>query len=119
MADHERMFSALSAYVGKYGNVELDNDLQAGTMTVFFKSPAPSEGRLVALKVHGTRNVEITLLSTVDWRNFRRVTNVYNQALALLDCFHLIEVDPVESDESESGKGRGLRIAGSASRGSM
>ena len=119
MADHERMFSAISAYVGKYGNVELDNDLQSGTMTVFFKSPMPSEGRILALKVHGTRNVEITVLAAVEWRNFRRVANVYNQALALLDCFHLIEVDPVETDESESGKGRGLRIAGSASRGSM
>lgn len=119
MADHERMFSAISAYVGKYGNVELDNDLQSGTMTVFFKSPMPSEGRLLALKVHGTRNVEITPLASVEWRNFRRVANVYSQALALLDCFHLIEVDPVETDESESGKGRGLRIAGSASRSSM
>lgn len=119
MADHERMFSAISMYVSKHANVELDNDLQSGTMTVNFKSHVPSEGRLVALKVYGTRNVEITVHALIDWRNFRRVAQVYSQALALLDCFHLIEVEPVESDESQSGKGRGLRIAGAVSRESV
>jgi len=44
MLDHERIFSAISAYVGKYANVELRNDMQAGTMTVAFKSPVASEG---------------------------------------------------------------------------
>ncbi len=116
MADHERMFSAISAYASKYGHVELENDLQTGTMTVFFKSHVPSEGRLLALKVHGTRNVEITVQAVVDWRNFRRVAHIYSDALALIDCFHLIEVDPVEPDESQSGQGRGLRIARSNSR---
>ena len=119
MADHERMFSAISAYVSKHANVELDNDLQSGTMTVVFKSHVPSEGRLLALKVFGTRNVEITLYAPVDWRNFRRVAQVYSDALALLDCFHLIEVEPNAPDESQSGKGRGLRIAGTASRESV
>jgi hypothetical protein len=115
MADHERMFSAISAYVSKHGHVELENDLQSGTMTVVFKSHVPSEGRLLALRIYGTRNVEITLHAVVEWRNFRRVAQAYADALAVLDCFHLIEVEPADSDESY-GKGRGLRIAGTASR---
>ncbi len=115
MADHERMFSAISAYVSKHSHVELDNDLQSGTMTVVFKSQVPSEGRLVALRIYGTRNVEIMVQGVVEWRNFRRVAQAYSDALALLDCFHLIEVEPADPDESY-GKGRGLRIAGTAAR---
>jgi hypothetical protein len=110
MVDHERMFSAISSYVGKHANVELRNDLQAGTMTVVFKSASPTEGEVVALKIFGTRNVEISVGPLVDWRNFRRTAALYSSALALLDCFHLIEVEPADPAESESGKG-GLRIA--------
>jgi len=110
MLDHERIFSAISAYVGKYANVELRNDMQAGTMTVAFKSPVASEGEVLALKIFGTRNVEISVAPTVDWRNFRRSAAIYSSALELLDCFHLIEVEPADPAESESGKG-GLRIA--------
>lgn len=116
MADHERMFSAVAAYVGKYPNVELRNDLQSGTMTVVFKSPLPTEGPLVALKIYGTRNVEIVAEGAVDYRNFRRFAQVYSQALQLLDCFHLIEVEQAEPDEVEPGKGGGLRIARAVSR---
>jgi hypothetical protein len=116
MAEHERMFSAISAYVSKYANVELENDLQTGTMTVIFKSNVPTEGRVVALKIYGSRNVEIALHAPPVWRNFRRISQVYAEALALMDCFHLIDVEPAEPDESsQSGKG-GLRIAGTASR---
>jgi hypothetical protein len=118
MPENDRMFSAISAYVAKHGNVELDNDVQSGTMTVVFKSHVPSEGRLVALKVFGSRNVEIIVQGSVDWRNFRRTARAYSEALALIDCFHLIEVEPAEPDE-QSGKNRGLRLAGAASRESM
>jgi hypothetical protein len=110
MSEHERIFSAISSYVGKYANVELRNDLASGTMTVAFKSPVPTEGELVALKVYGTRNVEINLHGTLDWHNFRRVASVYSQALALMDCFHLIEVEQAEPEDATSAKG-GLRIA--------
>jgi hypothetical protein len=111
--DNERLFSAISAYVGKHANVELRNDLQSGTMTVVFKSHLPGDGQLVALKVYGTRNVEISAGATsVDYRSFRRVAQVYAQALALLDCFHLIEVEQAEPDDAEA-KG-GLRIARAA-----
>jgi hypothetical protein len=113
MSDHERLFSSVSAYVGKHANVELRNDLQSGTMTVVFKSHVTSDGTIVALKVYGTRNVEVTAPATVDYRNFRRVAQVYSQALALIDCFHLIEVEHAEVDDAESGKG-GLRIARAA-----
>jgi hypothetical protein len=114
MSDHERMFSAISGYVSKLGLVELDNDVRGGTMTVLFKSPFPSEGPLVALKIHGTRNVEIDVAALPDWKSFRRVARIYSDALALIDCFQLIEVEPVDPDESQSG--RGLRIAGRMSR---
>jgi hypothetical protein len=113
MADHERLFSSIAAYVGKHPNVELRNDLQSGTMTVVFKTHVPGEGQLVALKVYGTRNVEISAQVNVDYRNFRRVAQVYSQALALVDCFHLIEVEQAEPEDAESGKG-GLRIARAA-----
>ena len=113
MAEHERLFSAISSYVGKHANVELRNDLQSGTMTVVFKSHIPTEGQIVALKIYGTRNVEITAHAAVDYRNFRRVAQVYTQALALLDCFHLIEVEQAEPDDAEQGKA-GLRIARAA-----
>jgi hypothetical protein len=113
MSDHERLFSAISAYVAKHANVELRNDLQAGTMTVVFKSHVPTDGQLVALKIYGTRNVEITASAVVDYRNFRRVAQVYAMASSLLDCFHLIEVEVAEPDDVESGKG-GLRIARAA-----
>jgi hypothetical protein len=112
MVDHERLFSAISAYVGKLASVELRNDLQAGTMSVVFKSHVPVDGQLVTLKIYGTRNVEISTPVTVDFRNFRRVAEVYSQALALLDCFHLIEVEEAEPDDAEA-KG-GLRIARAA-----
>lgn len=108
---HDRMFSALSMYVAKHHNAEIENDLQSGTMTITFKSHVPSEGRVVALKVHGTRNVEITPLAQVDWRNFRRIAHIYSEALALIDCFQLIEVEPVTPDESEPGHGRALHLA--------
>jgi hypothetical protein len=110
MAEQERLFSSISAYVGKLSNVELRNDLASGTMTVVFKSHVPSDGQLVALKVYGTRNVEITTQAQVDFHNFRRVARVYSDALALLDVFHLIEVETAEPDEPEAGKGA-LRIA--------
>ena len=90
-------------------NVELRNDLQSGTMTVIFKSPQATEGPLVSLKIYGTRNVEITLTGTLDWHNFRRTARVYSDALALMDCFHLIEVEEA-TPEDQAGKG-GLRIA--------
>jgi hypothetical protein len=109
MADHERLFSAISAYVGKFPNVELRNDLASGTMTVVFKTHVASDGPPVALKVYGTRNVEITAQVGVDYRNFRRVSHVFSQALELLDVFHLIEVETAEPDDAEA-KG-GLRIA--------
>jgi len=109
MAEHERLFSAISAYVGKLPNVELRNDLAAGTMTVVFKSHVPSDGQPVTLKIYGTRNVEITTQGIVDFHNFRRVAQLYGHALELLDIFHLIEVETAEP-EVESGKG-GLRIA--------
>lgn len=110
MSDHERLFSAISAYAAKHANVELRNDLQAGTMTVVFKSHMPGDGQLVALKIYGTRNVEITAPTPVDFRNFRRIALVYGLASSLIDCFHLIEVEAAEPDDAESGKG-GLRIA--------
>ena len=111
MAEHERIFSAIASYVGKFGNVELKNDLRSGTMTVVFKSPLPTEGQVVALQIYGTRNVEITLGAAPQWKNFRRFARVYADALALIDCFHLIEVEQAEPDETPAeGKG-GLRIA--------
>lgn len=111
MAEHERLFSAIASYVGKLGNVELRNDLVSGTMTVVFKSPVPTEGQLVALKIYGTRNVEVSVGAAPEWKNFRRVSRVYADALALLDCFHLIEVEHAEPGETPAeGKG-GLRIA--------
>jgi hypothetical protein len=110
MAEHERLFSSISAYVGKFPNVELRNDLQSGTMTVLFKSHVPSDGQPVALKVYGTRNVEITTQGQVDFHKFRRVALLYANALELLDVFHLNEVETAEPAEPESGKG-GLRIA--------
>lgn len=111
MAEHERLFSAIASYVGKLGNVQLENDLSSGTMTVVFKSPLPTEGQLVALKIYGTRNVEITLGGAPEWKSFRRFARVYADALALLDCFHLIEVEQAEPDQAMGeGKG-GLRIA--------
>jgi hypothetical protein len=106
----ERLFSAISAYVAKHSHVELQNDLAAGTMTVVFKSHGPSDGQVVALKVYGTRNVEISLGGPAEWKHFRRVAQVYSHALELLDVFHLIEVEPADPDEPQSGKG-GLRIA--------
>jgi hypothetical protein len=112
----ERLFSAISAYVAKHPHVELLNDLAAGTMSVLFKSHMPSDGPVVvALKVYGTRNVEISLGATADWKNFRRTAQIYSHALELLDAFHLIEVETAEPDEPQSGKG-GLRIARSVSR---
>ena len=113
MAEHERIFSSVSAYVGKFANVELRNDLQAGTMTVVFKSTHPTEGPLVALKIYGTRNVEITVSGALDWHNFRRGARIYADALELIDCFHLIEVEEA-TPEDAAGKG-GLRIARSMS----
>lgn len=118
MAEHERTFSAISAYVAKYANVELRNDLQSGTMTVVFKSHVPSDGQVVALKIYGSRNVEITVAGGVDYRNFRRTAYIYSQALAVVDDFHLIEVeqaDTAEPEDGDSGKG-GLRIARAMSR---
>jgi hypothetical protein len=114
MPDGERMFSAISAYVTKLGHLAIDNDLQAGTMTVVFKSHVPVDGPLVTLKIHGTRNVEISLGAPPDGKSFRRLAKVYADALALIDCFHLIDVDAIDPDESQSG--RGLRIAGKMSR---
>jgi hypothetical protein len=111
MAEHERTFSAIASHVGKFGNVELRNDLMGGTMTVVFKSALPTEGHVVALKIYGTRNVEITLGAAPEWKNFRRFARIYADALALIDCFHLIEVEEAEPDDtSAEGKG-GLRIA--------
>ena len=115
MFEHDRTFSAISSYVSKLSHVELKNDLRAGTMTVAFNSPLASEGQLVALKIYGTRNVEIAVSQNVNWHNFRRVANVYAQALALLDCFHLIEVEQAEPEAAGTGEQRGpLRIARSA-----
>jgi len=114
MAEHERTFSAIASYVGKLGNVELRNDLMGGTMTVVFKSPVPTEGQVVALKIYGTRNVEITLGAAPEWKNFRRVSRIYTDALALVDCFHLIEVEPADLVDPAESKG-GLRIARSMS----
>jgi hypothetical protein len=85
-------------------------------MTVVFKSPLGTEGPLVALKIYGTRNVEILVEALVDYRNFRRVAQVYSQALQLLDCFHLIEVEQAEPDDVEPGKTGGLRIARAVTR---
>lgn len=79
-------------------------------MTVVFKSHVPTDGQLVALKVYGTRNVEIAAPVAVHFHNFRRIARVYAEALELIDVFHLIEVETAEPDESEAGKG-GLRIA--------
>jgi hypothetical protein len=110
MAEHERIFSAIASYVGKFGNVELKNDLMGGTMTVVFKSPVPSEGQVIALKIYGTRNVEIAVGAAPEWKSFRRFARIYADALALLDCFHLIEVEYAEPDDSAEAKG-GLRIA--------
>ena len=84
MFEQERVFSAISSYLGKFSHVELQNDLRAGTMTVLFNSHVPSEGPLVRLKIYGTRNVELTLNPAVTWRNFRRVAQVYSQALVIL-----------------------------------
>jgi hypothetical protein len=116
MFEHERIFSAISSYVSKLSHVELKNDVRAGTMTVAFHSNVPSEGTLVALKVYGTRNVEITVSSAVNWHNFRRYAHVYSQALALLDCFHLIEFEHAEPEAAGTGEGGSLRIAHSAER---
>lgn len=113
MAEHERLFSSLSAYVGKFPNVELRNDLGSGTMTVAFKSHVPSDGQPVVLKVYGTRNVEITTQGQVDFHNFRRVAHLYANALELIDVFHLLEVETAEPNDAESSKG-GLRIARAA-----
>ena len=113
MAEHERLFSSLSAYVGKLPNVELRNDLGSGTMTVVFKSHVASDGHPVTLKVYGTRNVEIATQGQVDFHNFRRVAHIYAGALELIDVFHLIEVETAEPNDAESSKG-GLRIARAA-----
>lgn len=110
MAEHERIFSAIASYVGKLGNVEVRNDLRSGTMTVVFKSPLATEGQVVALEIYGTRNVEIKLGTAPEWKSFRRFARIYADALALMDCFHLIEVEHAELDETGEGKG-GLRIA--------
>ena len=110
MAEHERLFSAISAYVGKFPNVVLENDVPSGTMTVVFKSHVPSDGPLVSLKVYGTRNVEVTAQGNADFRNFRRVAHIYANALELLDVFHLIEVEQAAPNDTEAAKG-GLRIA--------
>ena len=113
MFEQERVFSAISSYLGKFSHVELKNDLRAGTMTVLFNSHVPSESPLVALKIYGTRNVELTLSPAVTWRNFRRVAQIYSQALEFMDCFHLIEVE--EAGPEAAGEG-GLRIARTAKR---
>jgi len=111
MAEHERIFSAIASYVGKFGNVELKNDLSGGTMTVVFKSPLPTEGQVVALKIYGTRNVEITIGAAPEWKSFRRFARIYADALALIDSFHLIEVERAEPDEAAGESKGGLRIA--------
>jgi hypothetical protein len=116
MFDNERLFAAISSYVSKLSHVELKNDVRGGTMTVAFNSHAPSEGQVVALKIYGTRNVEIIVNQGVDWHNFRRVAHVYTQALALLDCFHLIEVEQAAPDAAGTGEGGALRIARSVKR---
>lgn len=116
MFEHERTFSAISSYVSKLSHVELKNDLRGGTMTVAFNSPVPSEGQLVALKIYGTRNVEILVSQSVNWHNFRRVAHVYSQALALLDCFHLIEVEQADPEAAGTGEAGALRIARPAKR---
>jgi hypothetical protein len=116
MFENERMFSAISSYVAKLSHVELKNDVRGGTMTVAFHSHVASEGLLVALKIYGTRNVEITVNPTASWHNFRRVAHVYSQALALLDCFHLIEVEQADPEAAGTGDGGALRIARSVKR---
>jgi hypothetical protein len=113
MFEQERVFSAVSAYLGKFSHVEIKNDLRAGTMTVVFNSHVPSEGQLITLKIYGTRNVEITVSPAVSWRNFRRVAQVYSQALEFMDCFHLIEVEEADPEAAGTGEG-GLRIARAA-----
>lgn len=115
MFEQERVFSAISSYLNKFGHVEIRNDLRAGTMTVIFNSHVSSEGQLLALKIYGTRNVEVTVNPAVSWRNFRRVAYVYSQALAFMDCFHLIEVEEAEPEAAGTGDG-GLRIARTAKR---
>ena len=115
MFEQERVFSAISSYLGKFSQVEIKNDLRAGTMTVLFNSHAPSEGPLVTLKIYGTRNVELTLNPAVTWRNFRRVAQVYSHALEFMDCFHLIEVEKADPEAAGTGEG-GLRIARRAKR---
>lgn len=116
MFEQERVFSAIASYVAKFSHVELKNDLRSGTMTVVFNSHAPSEGQLVALKIYGTRNVEISVNPALDWRNFRRVAQVYSNALELLDCFHLIEVEPADPEAAGTGEAGSLRIARAAKR---
>jgi hypothetical protein len=116
MFDNERLFSAISAYVSKLSQVELKNDLRQGTMTVAFHGHTPSDGQIVALKIYGTRNVEISVNPGVNWHNFRRVSYVYSQALALLDCFHLIEVEHADPEAAGTGDGASLRIARSNKR---
>ena len=116
MFDNERLFSAISSYVSKLSHVELRNDVRAGTMTVVFHSHVPSEGQLVALKIYGTRNVEISVNPGVSWHNFRRIAHVYSQALELLDCFHLIEVEQADPEAAGTGEGGPLRIARSNKR---
>lgn len=115
MAENDRMFSAIAAYAGKLPNVELRNDLQAGTMTVVFKSPVPTDGEILELQIYGTRNVEIRTGAEPEWQSFRRCARVYADALELLDCFHLIEVEPTDHSSASTGKA-GLRIARSSPR---
>jgi hypothetical protein len=115
MFEQERVFSAISSYLGKFSHVEVKNDLRGGTMTVVFNSHVATEGQLVALKIYGTRNVEILLSPAVNWRNFRRVAQVYSQALEFMDCFHLIEVEEADPEAAGTGEG-GLRIARPAKR---
>jgi hypothetical protein len=115
MFEQERVFSAISSYLSKFSHVEVKNDLRGGTMTVVFNSHVSSEGQLVALKIYGTRNVELTLNPVVSWRNFRRVAQVYSQALEFMDCFHLIEVEEAGPEAAGTGDG-GLRIARTAKR---
>jgi hypothetical protein len=116
MFENERFFSAISSYVSKFSHVDLKNDLRSGTMTVAFNSHVPSEGQLVALKIYGTRNIEISVSPVVNWHNFRRVAHVYSQALELMECFHLIEVEEADPDAAGEGDAGGLRIARGAKR---
>jgi hypothetical protein len=115
MIEHERVFSAIGSYVSKFSHVEVTNDLRAGTMTVAFNSHVASEGQLVALKIYGTRNVEVAVNPVVSWSNFRRVAHLYSQALELMDCFHLIEVETADPQATGAGDA-GLRIARTAKR---